>query len=126
MKTFKYAAVLAAAATLALSPAHVAAQAAGKPVSMGAQLRGTPEGAEVVAMLPDRTGAAIGMKVGDVVIEAGGKPISQEWAQEYLKQLKEGDPVSFKVKRAGVVVELTGKGVAAPDGAQAPSAQPQE
>ena len=125
MTTFKFAAVLAAAATLALAPAHVAAQAAGKPVSMGARLQGTPEGAEVVAVLPDRTAAAIGMKVGDIVVEAGGKPISQEWAQEYLKQLKEGDQVSFKVKRAGAVVDLTGKAVAAPEGSPAPAAPPQ-
>jgi S1-C subfamily serine protease len=110
------AAVLAAGAVLALSPAHVAAQAAAKPVSLGIAFAPTAEGAEVVQMLPDRTGAAIGFKVGDILIEAGGKPISQEVLMDYMKQLKDGDQVSFKVKRGDAVVELAGKGMAAPEG----------
>ncbi len=116
MIKFNLAAVLAAGAVLALSPAHVAAQAAAKPVSLGIAFAPTAEGAEVVQMLPDRTGAAIGFKVGDVLIEAGGKPISQEVLMEYMKQLKDGDQVSFKVKRGDAVVELAGKGMAAPEG----------
>lgn len=114
MIKLNFAAVLTAAAALALSPAHVAAQAEAKPVSLGIAFSGNPEGAEVMQMLPDRTGAAIGFKVGDILIEAGGKPISQEVLMDYMKQLKDGDQVSFKVKRAGAVVELTGTGRAAP------------
>ena len=125
MNRLKLAAILAAA--LALSPAHVAAQAA-KPVSLGIQFSGNPEGteAEVVQMLPDRTGAAIGFKVGDILIEAGGKPISPEALMAYMKQAKEGDQVSFKVRRAGTVVELSGTGMAAPEGAPPMTAQPQQ
>ena len=116
MIKLNFAAALAAGAALALSPAHVAAQAEAKPVSLGIAFSPTPEGAEVMQMLPDRTGAAIGFKVGDILIEAGGKPISQEVLMDYMKQLKEGDQVNFKVKRGDAVVELTGKGMAAPEG----------
>lgn len=124
MTRFKFALLLAAGAALALSPAHLAAQAAAKPVSLGLQIQVKPDGPEIVAMLPDRTGAAIGFKLGDILLEAGGKPISQEVLQDYVKQVKEGDQVSFKVKRAGEVLDLTGKAVAAPEGAPAPIVQP--
>lgn len=123
MNKLNFAVILAAGAALALSPAHVAAQAAPKPISLGLQLQVKPDGAEVLQTLPDRTGAAMRFKVGDILIEAGGRPISQEVLQEFLKQTKEGDQVSFKVKRAGAVVELTGKAMVAPEGAPAPTVQ---
>ena len=123
MNKLKFAAMLAAGAALALSPAHVAAQAAAKPVSLGVKLQVSPEGAEVAEMLPDRTAAAVGLKVGDILVEAGGKPISPEVLQEYVKQLSEGDQVSFKVKRAGVVTDVSGKAVGAPEGAPVPTMQ---
>jgi S1-C subfamily serine protease len=134
MNKLNLAAVLAAGASLALSSAPLAAQAtqdpaaarpAGKPGLLGVQIMLKPEGPEIVEMLPDRTAAAIGFKVGDILLEAGGKPISEEVLQDYMKQLKVGDPVSFKVRRAGAVVDLTGKAVGAPEGAAAPAAQPQ-
>ena len=120
--------LLAAAASLAMPGANAAAQATAKPVSLGIQFSGNPEGteAEVVQMLPDRTGAAIGFKVGDVLIEAGGKPVSREVLMAYMNEKKEGDQLSFKVRRAGTVVELTGKGMAAPEGAAPMTAQPEE
>ncbi len=135
MNRLNFAAIFAAGAALALSPVQLAAQTAARPVSLGIQFAPNPEGteAEVVQMLPDRTGAAIGFKVGDILVEAGGKPISREALMEYMKQSKEGDQVSFKVKRAGAIVELTGKGMAAPEGSPtptmqqaSPSAQPKE
>jgi S1-C subfamily serine protease len=58
----------------------------------------------------------LGLKVGDIVLEVGGKPISREVLQEYMREKKEGDPVSFKVKRAGTVVDVTGKAPAPPQG----------
>ena len=126
MNRLNFAAFLAAGAVLALLPTHVAAQAAAKPVSLGIQFSGNPEGteAEVIKMLPDRTGAAIGFKVGDILFEAGGKPIGQEVLRAYMNQAKEGDLLSFKVRRAGAVVELTGKGTAAPGGSPALTPQP--
>lgn len=122
MNKLNFAAILAGAA-LALSPAHVAAQATAKPVSLGFKLQVSSEGAEVAEMLPDRTAAAIGLRVGDILVEAGGTPISPEVLQEYVKQLREGDQVSFKVKRAGVVTNVSGKAVGAPQGSPAPTMQ---
>lgn len=127
MNRLKIASILAAGAAIALSSTHVAAQTSAKPVSLGIQFSGNPEGneAEVVQMLPDRTGAAIGFKVGDVLIEAGGKPLSREVLMAYMQQVKEGDQVSFKVRRAGAIVELSGKGMAAPEGAPPMTPQPE-
>lgn len=120
-------AVAVACAAFALSPVPAVAQAPAKPVSLGIQFAGNPEGteAEVIQMLPDRTGAAIGFKVGDVLIEAGGKPLSREVLMAYMKEVKEGDQVRFKVRRAGQIVELTGRGMAAPDGSPPMTPQPQ-
>lgn len=128
MTRFKFAVLLAAGAALALSPAHVAAQEAARPVSLGVKFSGNPEGteAEVVEMLPDRTGAAIGFKVGDILIEVDGKPVSREVLMAYMKESKEGDQLSFKVRRAGAVIELAGKGMAAPEGSPPLTAEPQE
>ena len=125
MKKLNFAAILAAGAALALSPAHVAAQAGASQVNMGIQLKAHAEGAEVAAMSPDGTGAAMGLKVGDIVTEVDGKPISREVVQEHAQKTKVGDQISFKVKRAGAVIDLSGKALAAPEGAPAPAAQPQ-
>ena len=104
MNKLKFAAILAAGAALALSPAHVAAQE-GPPI----QLKQHAEGAEVSIMPSDGPAASLGLKVGDIVLEVGGKPITREVLQEYMMSKKEGDPVSFKVKRAGAVVDVNGK-----------------
>jgi S1-C subfamily serine protease len=125
MNKLKLATILAGAALL-VSPAHAAAETAAKPASMGIQATPHAEGAEITEMLPDRTAAAIGMKVGDIILEVEGKPISPEVAQEHAKKTKAGDQVSFKVKRAGAILELSGKALAAPEGAPAPVAQPQQ
>lgn len=127
MNTLKFASILAAGAAMVL-PAHLAAQGTAKPVSLGIQFSGNPEGTEakVVQMLPDRTGAAIGFKLGDILIEAGGKPVTRDVLMAYMKERKEGDQLSFKVRRAGAVIELTGKGMAAPEGAPPMTAQPDE
>ena len=106
---------------LVLSSPQVAAQSAATPVSLGVQFLITEEGPEVTDMLPGRTGATIGFKLGDILLEAGGKPISEEVLMEYLQSKKAGDQVSFKVKRADAVVELTGKAIATPEGAQTPT-----
>ena len=111
MNKLKFAAILAAGAALALPSAQVAAQE-GPPI----QLKQHPEGAEVVIMDADGPAAVLGLKVGDIVVEVGGKPISREVLQEYMMAKKEGDPVSFKVKREGALVDVTGKAPAPPQG----------
>ena len=121
MIRLKPAAIFAAVAALALSPARVAAQAEAKPISLGMAIDhladGGTHGPEVTAILPDRTGAAMGFKVGDILVEAGGQSISADVLRAYLKAKKPGDQLTFKVKRAGAIVELTGTGIAAPEGA---------
>ena len=122
MSKLKVVAILAFAA--ALAPVQAAAQAA-KPISMGIQLTQVPENPEVTTVLPGRTGAALGFKVGDILIEADGRPVSREVLLEYMKDKKAGDELVFKVKRGGDAVELRGKGLAAPPDA-APPLEPQE
>jgi S1-C subfamily serine protease len=111
MNKLNFAAILAAGAALALSPASAAAQA-GPPI----QFKKHAEGAEVAAMLADGPAAVLGLQLGDIVLEVGGKPISREVLEAYMQSKKEGDPVSFKVKRAGAVVDVTGKAPAPPQG----------
>jgi S1-C subfamily serine protease len=108
MNNWRLAAITVAAALL---PAHVAAQQ-GPPI----QLKQHPEGAEVSIMAADGPAASLGLKVGDIVMEVGGKAISREWLEEYMSSKKEGDPVSFKVKRAGAVIDVTGKAPPPPQG----------
>jgi S1-C subfamily serine protease len=115
MNKVKLLALIATGVALALSPAYVSAQE-GPPI----QLKQHPEGAEVAVMVADGPAASLGLKVGDVVLEVGGKPITREVLQEYMSSKKEGDAVSFKVKRAGAVLDISGK---APAG-MAPAAQP--
>ena len=118
MNNLKFATIFAAGAALALSPALAAAQPSANPISMGMKLEhvteGGMEGGKVTAMLPGRTGAALGFKVGDILIEAGGKPITPDVLREYMKDKKGGDQLIFKVKRGDEVVELKGNAVAAP------------
>lgn len=111
MNKLKFAVILAAGAALVLSPAHLAAQA-GPPI----QLRQHPEGAEVTVMLPDGPAASLGLMVGDIVLEVGGRPISREVLLEYMTSKQEGEPVSFKVKRGGAVIEVTGTAPPPPQG----------
>ncbi len=101
MNRFKFTALIAAGAALAL-PTYVAAQD-GPPI----QLKRHSEGAEVTVL----RGRALdlGLKIGDIVMEVGGKAISPQVLQEYMEGKKEGDPVSFKVKRAGTIVDVAGK-----------------
>jgi len=114
MNKLKFALILAAGAALALPTTHVAAQD-GPPI----QFKAHPEGAEVAQLRADGPATSLGLQVGDIVLEVGGTPISPQVLQAYMSSKKEGDQVSFKVKRAGAVVDVTGK---APGGA--PQVQP--
>ena len=118
MNRLKLAAILAAGSALALSPASAVAQAGGNAVSMGMKLEHVmqdgKDGGKVTGLLPDRTAAALGFKVDDILIEAGGQPITPEVFREYLKGKKAGDQLIFKIKRGDEVVELKGAAVAAP------------
>ena len=107
-------ALIAAGAALALS----ATQAAANPISMGVKFDHVTvdgkEGGKVLAIMPGRTGAAIGFKVGDILIEAGGRPITPAVLKDYVQSKKPGDALTFKVMRGAEVVELKGNAVAIP------------
>lgn len=125
MNKLNFVAMLAAGAAIGLSPTHAGAQEAARPI-LGVRIQVQPEGPVISEILPGQTAAAIGFQVGDVLLEAGGRPISQEVLQEYWGQVREGDQVTFRVQRAGAVIELTGRAVAAPNDAPAPTAESQE
>ena len=92
-----------------------AAQAESKPISMGIKLMRTPAGPAVGSIAPDRTGAALGFKVGDLLLDSDGKPITPQVLEAYMDGKEVGDELSFKVKRGETVIELKGKGLAAPE-----------
>ena len=129
MNKLDLAVIFSIGAALALSPAHVAAQAAEKPISMGIKTEhitdGGLDGAGITSLLPGHTGAALGFKVGDIIIKVDGKPISPDVLAEYRKQKKVGDQLNFTVIRAGAEVEISGTAMAAPEGAPAPTPQPE-
>jgi S1-C subfamily serine protease len=112
MKKLNLTAILAAGA-LALSPALVSAQPA-QPWMMGYGLKAHPEGAQIGIVAPGGTAAAMGLKAGDIIMELNGKPISQQLVEEHSQKTKLGDEVKLKVKRAGMVTELTGKAIPQP------------
>jgi N-acetylneuraminic acid mutarotase len=69
----------------------------------------------IASVVPGGTAAVIGMQPGDILLQAGGKPVSGPQAVgEYVESLKVGDRVSVLVKRGGRTVQLTGKAVARP------------
>ena len=80
--------------------------------ALGVSLERHAEGALVTVVNPDGTAAAMGVKVGDIIVELDDKPISPQVVQEYLQKTKIGDQVRMKVKRGGAIVELTGKAMA--------------
>lgn len=121
MKKFKFAAILAAGAALALSPAYVAAQAGAQTFHMGIQAQAHADGALISNVDPRGTAAAMDLKVGDIVLELDGKPISPQVAQEHTQRTKVGDRVSMKVKREGAIIELTGTAVGKPAAAAQPA-----
>jgi CubicO group peptidase (beta-lactamase class C family) len=82
--------------------------------ALGVSLEQHPEGALVASVLPDGTAAAMGVRVGDIIVELDGKPMSPQVVQEYLQKTKIGDRVTMKVKRTGAIMELIGKAMARP------------
>jgi S1-C subfamily serine protease len=123
MNKLKFAAIVAFGAAMALSPANIAAQEAAKPLGLGVNLDHTAEGeTQVMAVRPGSTGAALGLKAGDILLEAGGRPMSSEVYNAYMKDKRVGDDLVFKVRREGASIELKGKGVVEPQRASAAQA----
>ncbi|HVG48526.1 MAG TPA: hypothetical protein VM899_10385, partial [Rubellimicrobium sp.] len=116
----------AGAAALALSVAAIAdaqqapptaatAQPAPLEVGAGLGLEPTSEGPKVVFLPKGGTGAALGVRVGDIVLKYGEISVTgpQSW-REYAQGMKVGDPVSITVRRDGRTIKLKGKGLAPP------------
>ena len=82
--------------------------------ALGLSLEPHPEGALVTVVTPGGTAAAMGVNVGDIIIELGAKPISPQVVQDYVQKTKIGDQVTMKVKRKDAIMELTGKAMARP------------
>ncbi|HEV2079545.1 MAG TPA: kelch repeat-containing protein [Allosphingosinicella sp.] len=114
---------LAAALLLAATTTAIAQQAqptpanAQPPVGLGVGIEGGPEGQRIASIVPGGTGAAIGIRPGDILLQVGGRPVNgPEAIGEYVQSLKVGDPVSVLVRRDGRNVELTGRALARPAG----------
>ena len=116
-------AAFAGAAAIALSVAAVAHAQQAQPapataplqIGLGLGIEPGPEGLKVGFVPPRGTGAALGVRVGDIVLKYGDIPVTgpQTW-REYVQGKKVGDPVSITVRRDGRTVELTGKALAPP------------
>ena len=111
------------AAALALSIAAVAHAQQAQPtaataqpqVGLGLAIEEEPQGPRVGAVAPWGTGAAIGVRPGDILLQLGGRPVSgPQSASEYTQSLKVGDPVSITVRRDGRTLELKGRALARP------------
>ena len=83
-------------------------------VSLAAASEGT-SGARVIEVLPRLTGEKIGVRVGDVIVRAGGRPVADVAAAiAYASQLVAGDRVDLVVRRNGREQKLSGRGIAKP------------
>jgi N-acetylneuraminic acid mutarotase len=111
------AALLLLATTAIAQQAPPAAPAAPPPVSLGVSLEEDPQGPKVGAVIPGRTGEAIGIRPGDILLRVGGRAITEpQVVGQYVQSLKVGDPVSVVVRRGGRTVELEGLALAGPPG----------
>lgn len=113
----------AGAAALALCVAAVAqAQQAQAPtaaaqpaVGLGVGIGDVSEGATITVVAPGGTAAVLGMRIGDVLLQIGGRAVTgPKVITEYVQSLKVGDPVSVLVRRDGRTLQLTGKALARP------------
>lgn len=116
-RTFRlFVAILCASVSVSLVSMPAFAQNAAPPAALGIAV-GDSDGKPVVAhVLPNLTAAKMGVLEGDLIIEAGGKPItSAEQVIAYAHELTVGGDVSIVVQRGDGVFKLTGLATARPD-----------
>jgi len=115
---------LAVTATAGLTSSASLAQAQVPPAALGIAV-GDETGRPVVRqVLAGLTAEKMAVQEGDLIIEAGGKPVSQ--ASEvigYAHSLTVGAPVALTVRRGDKVLKLAG--VAMPRPSDMPAAPPQ-
>lgn len=115
-----------ALALAASAPAAAVLQGAPPAVALGVGIAEEPDGVTVAAVAPGATAAALGVQVGDVLVQVGGRPVTgPQVVSDYVRTLNVGDPVSVRVRRAGQEVELTGRAMPRPEGFQVGQPQPQ-
>jgi serine protease Do len=84
----------------------IALQAVALPREMQEKLR-QDAGIMLLGLEPEGPAAAAGLMLGDVLISAGGQPLSApEALAEFLHRTPAGQSVKFQVLRAGTVLEL--------------------
>lgn len=98
MTKFKFAAILAAGAAFALSPAYA---------QLPFQPKHADEGIQLLNIQAGSGADQFGFKSGDVIVEQDGKPINGHSAVGYIMNIKKGDKAVFKVKRGDQYIELT-------------------
>ncbi|HEX8667666.1 MAG TPA: alpha/beta fold hydrolase [Allosphingosinicella sp.] len=113
MKMFALPALLLASALPAAASAADLPRKAGLGVSLDQKAGGG--GAVVSQVLPGLTAEALGVRAGDAIVSAGGKPIEgASGLVDYAATLKGGDPVELVVRRAGKERRIRGKALPRP------------
>ncbi|TFI57018.1 alpha/beta fold hydrolase [Sphingomonas parva] len=112
---------LASTALLVLAGLSTAAAAQTLPrrASLGIAMASganAPEGPPLVdRVLPGQTAERLGLRQGDRIVAAGGKPVARSQdVVAYASGLIAGDPVELRVDRGGKAVRLRGKALGRP------------
>lgn len=109
--------LLASIAALGCISAPLSAAELPRKASLGLRLstvQGT-SGARVDDVIPGQSGAALGVQKGDLVVQAGGRPITDPASLvDFTTTLTRGDAVEIKVIRNGKDVTLRGKAIGRP------------
>ena len=114
-----FAALALALATVADAQLAQPTAATAQPqVGLGLGIEPSSEGPKVGFVPAAGTGAAIGVRVGDILVKFGERPVPgpQTWG-EYSKGMKVGDPVSITIRRNGRTLELKGNALPPPPSA---------
>jgi len=105
--------LLAAAAFAAfVLPAQAFARDLPRKATLGIRMAPAPQGSSgvlVSQVLPGGTATAIGVRDGDLILSAGGHPVTRSnEVAAYASTLRGGDKVDLTVSRAGKQVQLKG------------------
>ena len=100
-----------ALAVAAVPAAAVAANA--PPAGLGILFMGVRNDVTVKGILPGGAAQLMGVQLGDVITNAGGRRItSASSLTHYIQKLKVGDSVQLTVRRKGKKLELSGTAMA--------------
>ena len=98
------------AAGLALTAAPSGGVAASEtPAGLGILFMGVRNDVTVKGLQPGGAAQLMGVKLGDVITDAGGRRVtSASRLTSYIQRLKVGDPVQLTVRRKGKSLQLNG------------------